>query len=552
MTIIGFSEAIPQSLRTNVCIVGAGAAGITLACELANTSLSVLVLEVGGLATNAALASEFSGFSGFPHPEPSLFREFAFGGTTRLWGGRCVPFDPIDFDVREHVPNSGWPIRYDEVARYYQRALTYCDAGAFDFAIGSSLNAPGSTIAGTSGSDFFFERIERYSLPTDFGARYRKTIGRSKNVTVLLNARCIALTRRSEADSIEAVDVAHPDGGRRRVLADTFVLAIGGIETPRLLFASDPGGPGLGNETGKLGRFYTCHFENTCARLVANGTPIKFGFEKTRDGIYCRRKIQILPAAQRTHQLLNSSFRLHFTDYADASHGSSIMSAIFLIKGFLRKEYRQIMDGQTDPASRPHTSEHLLNVLAGLPQLAKFGLDWAFFRYLARRKLPYTLVPNSDGSFPLELNSEQTPIESSRITPTHEVDSFGVRRVAIDWRVRNEDLEAAYRALKLLKSDLAQHTKIRLEMNENRVLSQIRRSPPIKGHHIGTARMATRPSEGVVDENCKVFGFRNLFVAGSAVFPTSSHANPTLTIVALAVRLANHLKVLATGLGLEV
>src|SRR4051794_1668144 len=110
MTIIQCDEALPHSLHTNICIVGAGAAGITLACELAHTSHSVILLEAGSLTTNPALVSEFSGRANFPHPEPSLFREFAFGGTTRLWGGRCVPFDPIDFDVREHVPNSGWPI----------------------------------------------------------------------------------------------------------------------------------------------------------------------------------------------------------------------------------------------------------------------------------------------------------------------------------------------------------------------------------------------------------------------------------------------------------
>ena len=542
MTFVLSASAIPQSLRANICIVGGGAAGITLACELAKTSLAVLVLEAGGFSRNASLVTDFSGDSERPHPEPSLFREFAFGGTTRLWGGRCVPFDPIDFEQREHVPNSGWPINYEDVALYYPQALAYCDAGAFDFAIASSLRSADATFANSFVSSLFCERIERYSLPTDFGRRYRKIIRRSKNITVLLNARCVSLVRRSENDSIEAAEIASLDGVRRRIVADTFVVAVGGIETPRLLFASDANGPGLGNATNKLGRFYTCHFENTCAKIRANGTPIKFGFEKTQDGIYCRRKIQILPAAQRRHKLMNTSFRLHFSNYADASHGSPVMSAIFLMKGFLRKEYRTIMEDQMDNKGRSHTSEHLLNVLSGLPQIAKFGFDWALFRYLAQRKLPYTLVPNSDGSFPLELNSEQTPIESSRIVPTHQVDSLGVRRVAVDWRVRKEDLDAAYRALQLLKDDLVKHTNIHLEINEDVVLSQIQHSPPIKGHHIGTARMAARPSEGVVDRNCKVFGLRNLFVSGSAVFPTSSHANPTLTIVAMAIRLANHLK----------
>ena len=129
----------------------------------------------------------------------------------------------------------------------------------------------------------------------------------------------------------------------------------------------------------------------------------------------------------------------------------------------------------------------------------------------------------------------------AHFTPAHDVDSFGVRRVKIDWKVRNEDLEAAYRRLQLLKRDLAMRSNARLELNEDLVLFQLQQSPPIKGHHIGTARMTAEASERVVDKNCKVFSSRNLFVAGSAVFPTSSHANPALTIVALAVRLATHL-----------
>jgi choline dehydrogenase-like flavoprotein len=541
MAIIHCDNTTPRSLHADICIVGAGAAGITLACELAGTSRTVLMLEAGGLATNPALSSEFAGVSNFPHPEPSLFREFALGGTTKLWGGRCVPFDPIDFEYREHIPNSGWPISYDDVARYYHRALKYCDAGAFEFSIEGSMRSPRPSIYTNSASGLFFEQIERYSLPTHFGSRYRNILEKTSNITVLLNSRCLSLLSNSNRERITSAEIINIDGERRRIFASTYIIATGGIETPRLLFASDPKGPGLGNERDLVGRFYSCHFESTCAKLISNKKITAFGFEKTRDGIYCRRKIQILPNAQKCHRLMNTTFRLHFTNYADANHHSSIMSAIYLAKTLLRKEYQQLIGGVESHNTRSANSKHLMNVLCGLPQIAKFGIDWALSRYIAHRKLPYTLVANSDGSFPLELNSEQAAIKSSRITPVREVDSFGVRRVAVDWRVRAEDLDSAYRALKLLKYDLAEHTAARLEVNEDLVWSQIQRSPPIKGHHIGTARMAATPREGVVDADCKVFGQVNLFVAGSAVFPTSSHANPTLTIVALAIRLAEHL-----------
>jgi choline dehydrogenase-like flavoprotein len=363
----------------------------------------------------------------------------------------------------------------------------------------------------------------------------------SRNVNVLLNARCLSLARCPEQGRIESAEIGSPDGTRRRVFADTYIIATGGIETPRLLFASNPDGPGLGNDSDLVGRFYSCHFESICARLISNGMPPAFNFETTRDGIYCRRKLQIRPSAQRNHGLLNTIFRLHFTNYSDASHGSSIMSAIFLAKSLLRREYQDIIGKNLENAIQSSTTKHLLNVISGLPQFAQFGFDWMLFRYMARRKLPYTLVPNANGTFPLELNSEQTPIESSRITPVGEVDSVGVRRVAVDWKVRADDLASAYRTINLLKNDLAAHTSSRLEVDESLVWSQIQRSPPIKGHHIGTARMAATPRQGVVDSDCKVFGLPNLFVAGSAVFPTSSHANPTLTIVALAVRLAERL-----------
>lgn len=540
--IIPLSPSIdPTSIHASVCIVGAGAAGITLACELDGCGFGVLLLDAGGLKADLAHSRLlYAGTAGAPHPDPTEFRRTGFGGTTRIWGGRCVPFDPIDFERRDYVPNSGWPIAYDDIARHYERALQYCHAGSFDFSVGGSISGALPTLPGVEGNgDILPDRIERYSLPTDFGREHRKKLAASRNVTVLLDARCLRLIKADGEDRIEAAEVIDRRMTRHAIRARRFVVATGGIEATRLLFVSDRDGPGLGNRGDRLGRYYACHIENVCARLTTEpGRKVAFAFEKTDDGVYARRKLQFSADAQRRHRLLNSAFRLHFPDYSDASHGSAVMSAIFLGKSALISEYRAILQHGSEAQGESTKAAHLRNVLLGAPQLARFGADLLMKRVLARRKLPYTLVANADGSYPLEFNAEQIPLEDSRITLSNERDAVGVPLVRLDWRVSDEDFEAAERAFHVLRAAVARTPHVRVHFDDADLRRRVRASVPVGGHHIGSARMATSERSGVVDCNCAVFGLSNLFVASAATFPTSSHANPTLTIVAHAIRLA--------------
>lgn len=547
MTLATLDQIDEADLDAHVCIIGAGAAGITLANELDGCGFKVLLLEAGTLKTDPRLEDYYRGEAKPPHPDPTEFRRVRFGGTTNVWGGRCVPYDPTDLEPREHIANSGWPMAYEELARYYPAALQYCDAGDFDFNVNGSLQTPAPTIGGFKGAGadgdavVMNDRIERYSLPTDFGTRHRQRIVKSENVTALLGARCVRLQRAVGSERIQAAELMDRAGRHRRVSARIFVLATGGIEVPRMLLLSDPDGPGLGNQGDCVGRYYMCHFENTLGRVVPHGAPVVFDFERTRDGIYCRRQLRFTAQAMKAHRLPNMAFRLHFPSYSDATHGSAVMSAIYLAKSTLIPEYRSILaaNAESPPSSN---AAHLRNVLLGLPQAARFGLDWLFRIRLAQRKLPYTLVANADGTYPLEFNSEQTPLPDSRVTLTNEQDPHGLRRVSIDWRLSQDDVDAACRGFLLLRDTLARSGSCRLDIDEERMRDRLRRSPPLGGHHIGTARMATSVRQGVVDVNCAVFGVPNLYVASSAVFPTSGHANPTLTIVAMAVRLAKHLR----------
>jgi choline dehydrogenase-like flavoprotein len=524
---------------TRVCIIGAGAAGISLACELDGCGFDVLLIEAGLEASR--VGDFYSGSATHPHPDPTQFRRVGFGGTTSVWGGRCVPFDPIDFERRDYVANTGWPIAFEEVARFYPAAMDYCDAGHSDFLAKSSIPGAGPIIVGFAGDEVVdADHIERYSLPTDFGKRYRQRLHKSENVTVVLGLRCLSLNRSAGEDRIESAQFIDESGRLRTIRAEVFVLATGGIEVPRLLLVSDRSGGGFGNLSDSLGRFYMCHFENTCARIVPREKPVAFRFERTSDGVYCRRQMRFTPAAQHTHHLLNMIFRLHFPSYADASHGSSVMSAIYLAKSALIPEYRTILQQNTDVvASTP--LPHIRNVLRDLPGVARFAADSLFRIRLAKRKLPYTLVPNADGSFPLEFNAEQTPDPSNRITLGEERDRHGMPRVHIAWRLGDEDAQAVLRGFQLLRQSMERNGAAQLLFDDDLLAGQIARSIPL-GHHMGTARMAASPAKGVVDGDCAVFGLPNLYVASSAVFPTCGNANPTLTIVALALRLARHLR----------
>ncbi len=525
--------------KAGVCIIGAGAAGISLACELDGCGFDVLLLEAGGLESR--VGEFYEGSATHPHPDPTQFRRVGFGGTTSVWGGRCIPLDPIDFERREYIANTGWPVAYDEVSRFYPAAMEYCDAGRLDFLAKNSLPGAGPIIPGYFGDEVIdADHIERYSLPTDFGKRYRNRLRKSKNVTVVLRLRCLRLNRAPGEDKIESAEFIDQGGRIQSVRAVVFVLATGGIEVPRLLLASDPAGIGFGNLGDCVGRFYTCHFEGTCARVVPRNKPVAFRFERTSDGIYCRRQIRFTPAAQRNHRLLNTVFRLHFPSYADASHGSSVMSAIYLAKSVLLPEYRAILQQHTDVRSSP-SLQHIENVVKDIPGLARFAGEWLFRIRLAKRKLPYTLVPNADGSFPLEFNAEQTPDPSNRIMLKDEQDRHGLPRVNIVWRVGDQDAQAVLRSFKLLRESMERNGASQLQFGDDQLAAQIDRSIPL-GHHMGTARMAASAHLGVVNKDCAVFGLPNLYVASSAVFPTCGHANPTLTIVALAVRLGQHLR----------
>jgi choline dehydrogenase-like flavoprotein len=535
-----------------VCVIGAGAGGISLAVALSRSGQRVLLLDGGDWAESADVADAYQGLAAKPHPSADEYRRQRFGGTTHLWGGRCVPYDPLDFVARTHVPHSGWPIAHDELERYLVEAMHYCDAGEADFSVNALKGRKKPMFADLGGlAPDPREGIERYSLPTDFGRKFREELEGSPLVQVLLRARCTGLDVSQDGDRVLAAEVS--DGSRRmKIRASRIVLCGGGIETTRLLLTARRHAPGWSRFDASLGRYYGCHYDLIFGSVAFRNDKPSFDFEKTVDGVYARRRLQFSGDLLQKHALLNSAFRLHFPPYADPAHGSGVMSTIFLAKSVLSSEYQAILNhGQTASKSRPSVTAHLRNVVTDSPSVLRFGYDWLTKRKFAARKLPYTLVRNRNGTYPFEFNSEQVPSASNRIELSDANDLLGMPRVNIHWQLTPDDVRSGVESFLLLKRLLGSTPSVRLEFDVGELRERVAAALPVGGHHIGSTRMGRSAADSVVDADCRLHGVGNLFVASSSVFPTTSHANPTLMIVALALRLADHLARTADQAGRE-
>ncbi|WP_241821516.1 FAD-dependent oxidoreductase [Herbaspirillum sp. C7C8] len=526
-----------------VCVVGSGPGGLSLAVALARQGQRVLLVDGGDWRDDQIDDDAYQGAASAPHPGTTEYRRQRFGGTTHLWGGRCVPLDPADFAARSHVPLSGWPISYEEYARYLPEAMQYCDAGNADFTPASLAggNAPMFSELPQL-SQALTEYIERYSLPTDFAAKFSEELKASGLVNVVLRARCTRLLANTDGSRIDAV-VLHDGQQEVQVRASQIVLAGGAIEATRLLLCTREQVPAWQRFDGSLGRYYACHFDLIFGEMRLKGEKPRFRFQKTQDGVYARRKLQFTPQWQNQLGLLNSTLRLHFPSYADPGHGSGVLSAIYLAKSILPSEHQDILNhGNQNAVAHPRRLAHVRNVMLDAGSVFGFAYDMVFKRKLAKRKLPYTLIPNRNGTYPLEFNSEQVSDAANRISLLDTTDRYGMRRVDVQWRLTSQDIDSGVQSFMSMQSLLAGTRHCRLDFDPGELKEQVTRALPVGGHHIGSTRMGRFVEDSVVDTDCRVHGVSNLLVLSSSVFPTNGHANPTLSIVALALRMADHLQ----------
>ena len=546
------ANQLPQGalLQADLCIVGAGAAGISMALEFIGSGLQVLLLESGGLQAERRTQSLYAGTVADPrlHSPPDRYRQRRFGGTTSIWGGRCVPFDAIDFEPREYISNSGWPLGPAALAPYYPRANQLCEAGDFAYTTDAAFKVPPRPmIEGFASDNFSADTLERFSRPTDFGACYGERLRTALNIRVLLHANVTSLQATANGQSVATVALSTLAGKRFTALATRYVLATGGLETPRLLLASRDVFPqGLGNQHDVVGRYYMCHLAGTLGaiRIDRPVSAVWHGYDVSYQGIYCRRRLALRPGKQRELRLGNFVARLHHPRITDPRHRNAILSLLFLCRKFIPYEYARRLHGDehVGPAA---WLRHLGNAMTGPAEVAAFAWHMLRDRKLAARKFPSIIIKSKANLYSLDFHAEQAPNPASRVTLGEQADELGVPRIHIDWRYTSGDVDTIARAVALLAWDIAASGVGNFAYESNEIEAEVTRYGAYGGHHIGTARMGNDPRTSVVDASGRMHGISNLYIAGAATFPTSSQANPTLTVVALALRLADQLKALA-------
>jgi choline dehydrogenase-like flavoprotein len=542
----GFQGTLPHS---DVCIVGGGPAGISLALRLETAGLSVLLVESGGHHESERSRDLNRGTADPPgsHEPLEENRRRQWGGTSAAWGGRCIPFDDLDFQERDWVPLSGWPFDRSMLDSYLVDAIALCEAGPASFDARTALPDAPEFLPGLDGDGILTHPIERWSPPTHFGKRYEKRLAASRSTRVLLNATCTHVQLTPSGESVEHIVIAEPGGRSLRVQAANYVLATGGLENARLLLSSDDVAPeGIGNHAGCLGRYYQTHLFGSHAKLVLNPDSPKphVGFDRDAGGVYCRRRIWISPERQASERLLNTVFFPVRPPSGESGHRSALFSAVYLVKTFEAVIRRPSHAGQLLRSEREAIGGHWRAFVTGFPSAVPELYRTVVGRYVGSRRLPAVLPGDGLDSYHLQFQAEQVPNAEARVTLSEERDSLGMRRLVVAARATAQDIDSVVESHRVLDERLRRSGLGRLEYDEDSLRAALRHSTSqvnSGAHHLGTTRMSDDPGRGVVDAACRVHEVGNLYAVGGSVFPTSSHANPTLTIIALALRLGDHL-----------
>ena len=534
--------------RFDIVIVGAGAVGIALATQLAGQAGSVALIEAGDATFRPSDNLDFFKAEQVDDPRHApgeLYRRRMLGGTTSVWGGRCIPFDPEDFAPAQHRP--GWPITYAQFSAHLPRALEFLDAGPPDFSI-EATRSEHRLPPDRASSDLVLDRIERYSKPTNVWQKWRESLGQSVDVTVFHNVACSTVFTDASDTRAAGIELRTRSNRRHTIAAATVILACGGLETPRLLLSSRDRRPlGLGNARDLVGRHYMAHLVSSAdnAGLINFANPSAaraFDFAQTGAGVYVRRLMLLSPETRARGALPNIAFRPTRPAMDDTSHHNAVLSAMFLVRNaFIPPEYMRSMGTRLGHISARTWRAHAKNIAADLPGLMSFGINWVRRRILPARKLPSIFLYQGAGTYPLEFNAEQLPNPESRVLLGAETDPFGMPRLIVKWRFHAAELASICRAYDVLGSAFTASGLGTVSFGPDLRETVGGALVPQGGHHIGTTKMGVDPASGVTDENCEVWDTNGLFIAGTAVLPTSSFANPTLTAVALAFRLGEYL-----------
>lgn len=505
------------TLQADLCIIGGGAAGISLAYSLRDSGIEVILLESGGFEFDDKVQDLYETANTGLEYDPLSTRLRYWGGTTNHWGGRSSLIDPIDYEVRPWIPHSGWPINVEDVDPYVAEASDICDLGEQPFLPAAHWAERTGIKPVLAESSTLDNKIYRFSLPTRFGEKYRNFIEEAASTKVILNSNVSNLV--TDEGHVESVQV-HPSTDKSfEVRARFTVLAAGGIENARLLLNSE-----VGNQHDQVGRYF---MEHPALRDAADIHLFEVDTGKRAnylaqivDGVPLRIEWALSEATQRAEKLPNTNFRLMPVWEPPAG-------VVAL------KEMAQNLKGG-------HIPDRLGDQIGEVIWDADYLADIAYKTATGSEKGVFQM-PGALRVVNVDVAGEQTPDPSSRVILTDKRDWLGHRQVELQWRLNDTDIQGMLAALRLMATEVGRSGLGRAQLHITDEAS-FHEKLDWQKHHMGTTRMSSDPRHGVVDADCRVHGIDNLYVAGSSVFPTGGAANPTLGIVVLSLRLGRHLR----------
>jgi len=541
-------------LESDVCLIGAGIAGIVTALELGRQGHPVLLIEAGGWRPDSLLRSAQRGDVRQTEHEPlEDVSARRLGGALALWGGRLLPLDESDFQ-----PNAAraerWPISRQDLDPYYLRANEVLGGGAYEYSADAALPHAEPLLLGPASAHIDETKLWRWGPPTRYH-HFAKALQQSTNVRLVHHCLAREIVTNADGDLATVVRAAAAPGQNLELRAKTFVLTGGGLEITRLLLASrGVQKDGLGNEHGQVGAGYLTHPVGEVCRLqVAPAHARRLcSFERTRDSVYGRRFLCFSEAIRQKRALPNINITFWSPDAHDPAHGDGVLSAYAMTKRFLltRGLTDKVAGAQRSNLGRaPATARHLKNILSTAPATLSALSVWCRQRWLCDRQIPALIRSGKSGLVRLRLDAEQRRDPGNFVRLSDDLDEFGVPRLKVSYRVNETDRRAYYDALKLLQQEITRRAQGTLDLPS---LEDFMAIPLGDGtHQMGLTRMSHSPQDGAVDPDGRLHGCKNVYLASSAVFPTAGAAPPTLTIAALAFRLADHLHHTSTAPALE-
>lgn len=482
-------------IEADLCIIGAGAAGISIAREFAETKHNVILLEAGGFERDPDTQSLYDGENtGLPYFPLDATRLRYFGGSTGHWGGWCSCLDPIDFEERDWVPMSGWPFSLEDLEPYYRRAHPILDLGNYNYSVDYWGRQEDRYTPLPFDRSKVRTKVFKWSAPTRLGEKYRTEITHTENLTLWTHANVTEIETPPNGSEVTGLRVRCLNGKTHQVGAQNYILACGGLENPRLLLNSNrEDSDGLGNDNGLVGKYFMEHPHVRSAKLEVTERPRPSYTGGSREAGEPFYLLSLSPQQQRKHGLLNYNIRLYPKGMEDNERS--------------------------------------------LP-------EWMYKIPNARGLENYVEYYFQDITLDASTRIEQRPNPNSRVSLSSQRDALGQPRIELKWSLTEEEKRTIQVASQIIAEECGRLGFGRLQLRDWVRVDGDSWPDDVKGghHHMGTTRMSESPKHGVVDANCKVHGVENLHVAGSSVFPTSGVANPTLTIVAMAIRLADHLQ----------